>query len=92
MVAELFLPHDMPEPPKEGFFKGLFGGGIRSLDREELCELSISLCCIMHHNRTAGARLGYLDCTMLCNCVINDMERGCKESLLAYFRYYPSSA
>ncbi|XP_023722392.2 syntaxin-binding protein 5 isoform X2 [Cryptotermes secundus] len=36
MVGELFLPHDMPEPPKEGFFKGLFGGGIRPLDREEL--------------------------------------------------------
>lgn len=37
MMGELFLPLDMPEPPKEGFFKGLFGGGIRSLDREELC-------------------------------------------------------
>ncbi|GLH03019.1 Uncharacterized protein GBIM_08949 [Gryllus bimaculatus] len=36
MVGELFLPHDMPEPPKESFFKGLFGGGSRSLDREEL--------------------------------------------------------
>ncbi|XP_060525863.1 LOW QUALITY PROTEIN: syntaxin-binding protein 5 [Cylas formicarius] len=36
MLGELFLPCDMPEPPKEGFFKGLFGGGIRSLDREEL--------------------------------------------------------
>nr|XP_015840147.1 PREDICTED: syntaxin-binding protein 5 isoform X7 [Tribolium castaneum] len=36
MMGELFLPLDMPEPPKEGFFKGLFGGGIRSLDREEL--------------------------------------------------------
>ncbi|XP_073980721.1 syntaxin-binding protein tomosyn isoform X8 [Rhodnius prolixus] len=36
MVGELFLPHDMPEPPKESFFKGLFGGGARSLDREEL--------------------------------------------------------
>ena len=38
MVGELFLPHDMPEPPKESFFKGLFGGGARSLDREELCK------------------------------------------------------
>nr|CAD7455569.1 unnamed protein product [Timema tahoe] len=38
MVGELFLPHDMPEAPKESFFKGLFGGGLRSLDREELCE------------------------------------------------------
>ncbi|KAF6205469.1 hypothetical protein GE061_019642 [Apolygus lucorum] len=36
MVGELFLPHEMPEPPKESFFKGLFGGGSRSLDREEL--------------------------------------------------------
>jgi hypothetical protein len=55
MVGELFLPHDMPEPPKESFFKGLFGGGIRSLDREELCELSISVCCTMYHDGTAGA-------------------------------------
>ena len=37
MVAELFAPHDMPEQPKESFFKGLFGGGTRNLDREELC-------------------------------------------------------
>uniref|UniRef100_A0A1B6CZ80 V-SNARE coiled-coil homology domain-containing protein n=2 Tax=Clastoptera arizonana TaxID=38151 RepID=A0A1B6CZ80_9HEMI len=36
MVGDLFLPHDMPEPPKESFFKGLFGGGARNLDREEL--------------------------------------------------------
>ncbi|KAK5649859.1 hypothetical protein RI129_000888 [Pyrocoelia pectoralis] len=36
MMGELFLPLDMPEAPKESFFKGLFGGGIRSLDREEL--------------------------------------------------------
>ncbi|XP_044756054.1 syntaxin-binding protein 5 isoform X2 [Coccinella septempunctata] len=36
MVGELFLAMDMPEPPKEGFFKGLFGGGVRQLDREEL--------------------------------------------------------
>lgn len=42
MTGELFLPLEMPEPPKEGFFKGLFGGGIRSLDREELCKLLTS--------------------------------------------------
>lgn len=36
MVGELFLVIDMPEPPKESFFKGLFGGGVRPLDREEL--------------------------------------------------------
>lgn len=38
MMGDLFIGHDMPEPPKESFFKGLFGGGSRSLDREELCE------------------------------------------------------
>lgn len=40
MIGELFSPIDMPEPPKESFaiFKGLFGGGTRNLDREELCE------------------------------------------------------
>nr|XP_033205308.1 syntaxin-binding protein 5 isoform X6 [Bombus vancouverensis nearcticus] len=36
MMGDLFTGHDMPEPPKESFFKGLFGGGSRSLDREEL--------------------------------------------------------
>ncbi|KAK3914089.1 Syntaxin-binding protein 5 [Frankliniella fusca] len=36
MVGELFLPRDMPEPPKQSFLQGLFGGGVRSLDREEL--------------------------------------------------------
>lgn len=34
----LFSVVDMPEPPKESFFKGLFGGGARNLDREELCK------------------------------------------------------
>jgi hypothetical protein len=38
MVGELFLTREMPEPPKESFFRGLFGGGSRPLDREELCE------------------------------------------------------
>ncbi|KAK3888087.1 hypothetical protein Pcinc_007827 [Petrolisthes cinctipes] len=36
MLGELFLPCDMPEPPKQSFFKGLFGGGVSQLDREEL--------------------------------------------------------
>ena len=27
---------EMPEPPKQGFFKGFFGGGAKPLDREEL--------------------------------------------------------
>lgn len=40
MIGELFIPHDMPEPPKESFLKGLFGGGVRALDREELCKLN----------------------------------------------------
>lgn len=38
MMGELYLKQEMPEPPKESFFKGLFGGGTRSFDREELCE------------------------------------------------------
>ncbi|XP_076258837.1 syntaxin-binding protein tomosyn isoform X4 [Rhynchophorus ferrugineus] len=36
MLGELFLTCEMPEPPKVSFFKGLFGGGVSSLDREEL--------------------------------------------------------
>ncbi|CAG5077456.1 Similar to Stxbp5: Syntaxin-binding protein 5 (Rattus norvegicus) [Cotesia congregata] len=36
MMGDLFVTVDMPEPPKESFFKGLFGGGARSIDREEL--------------------------------------------------------
>ncbi|KAI5637672.1 synaptobrevin domain-containing protein [Phthorimaea operculella] len=36
MLGELFLPRDMPEPPKQSFFQGLFGGGSRPFDREEL--------------------------------------------------------
>ncbi|XP_023035301.1 syntaxin-binding protein 5 isoform X2 [Drosophila willistoni] len=36
MMGELYTVHEMPEQPKEGFFKGLFGGGAKLLDREEL--------------------------------------------------------
>ncbi|XP_052807646.1 syntaxin-binding protein 5-like isoform X3 [Mya arenaria] len=36
MLGELFLPMETPEPPKQGFFKNLFGGGPSMLDREEL--------------------------------------------------------
>ncbi|XP_065223796.1 syntaxin-binding protein 5 isoform X3 [Planococcus citri] len=36
LVGELFLPRDMPEPPKQSLFKSLLGGGARSVDREEL--------------------------------------------------------
>lgn len=39
MMGELFQPHEMPEPPKQSFFIGLFGVGSRSLDREELCMI-----------------------------------------------------
>ncbi len=39
MLGELFTPVETPEAPNRGFFKGLFGGGAQSLDREELCEL-----------------------------------------------------
>ncbi|XP_051581174.1 syntaxin-binding protein 5-like isoform X2 [Myxocyprinus asiaticus] len=36
MLGELFTPLETPEAPNKGFFKGLFGGGAQSLDREEL--------------------------------------------------------
>ncbi|XP_057339582.1 syntaxin-binding protein 5 isoform X12 [Microplitis mediator] len=36
MMGDLFSTVDMPEAPKESFFKGLFGGGTRNIDREEL--------------------------------------------------------
>ncbi|XP_014061035.1 syntaxin-binding protein 5 isoform X12 [Salmo salar] len=36
MLGELFTPVETPEAPNRGFFKGLFGGGATSLDREEL--------------------------------------------------------
>lgn len=40
MLGELFTPVETPEAPNRGFFKGLFGGGAQSLDREELCKLA----------------------------------------------------
>ena len=40
MMGNLYTVQEMPEQPKESFFKGLFGGGAKSLDREELCELN----------------------------------------------------
>ena len=43
MLGDLFIQREMPEPPKESFFKGLFGGGVRNLDREELCRLAKGL-------------------------------------------------
>ncbi|XP_033741002.1 syntaxin-binding protein 5-like isoform X1 [Pecten maximus] len=36
MLADLFLPCETPEAPKQGFLKSLFGGGTSTLDREEL--------------------------------------------------------
>ncbi|XP_065362681.1 syntaxin-binding protein 5 isoform X2 [Calliphora vicina] len=36
MMGNLYTVQEMPEQPKESFFKGLFGGGAKSLDREEL--------------------------------------------------------
>ncbi|GFN93733.1 syntaxin-binding protein 5 [Plakobranchus ocellatus] len=36
MLGELFLPKETPEAPKQGFLKSLFGGGVSTLDREEL--------------------------------------------------------
>ncbi|XP_044739572.1 syntaxin-binding protein 5 isoform X5 [Chrysoperla carnea] len=36
MMGDLFLALDMPEAPKESFFRGWFGGATRNLDREEL--------------------------------------------------------
>ena len=41
MLGELFTPVETPEAPNRGFFKGLFGGGAQSLDREELCMPSL---------------------------------------------------
>ena len=42
MFGELFLPCEMPEPPKQGFFQSLFGN-TSNLDREELCKFSAHL-------------------------------------------------
>lgn len=36
MLGTIFLNKEMPEAPKQSFFKGLFGGGPSALDREEL--------------------------------------------------------
>uniref|UniRef100_A0A3Q2HIU7 Syntaxin-binding protein 5 n=1 Tax=Equus caballus TaxID=9796 RepID=A0A3Q2HIU7_HORSE len=41
MLGELFTPVETPEAPNRGFFKGLFGGGAQSLDREELCDIML---------------------------------------------------
>lgn len=50
MLGELYLQCEMPEPPKESFFKGLFGGGAKSIDREELCKLQYCFTSRQNHN------------------------------------------
>ena len=42
-LGNLFVACETPEPPKQGFFKELFGGGVSQLDREELCKF-FSIC------------------------------------------------
>ncbi|XP_055495017.1 syntaxin-binding protein 5a isoform X6 [Leucoraja erinacea] len=42
MLGELFTPVETPDAPNRGFFKGLFGGGAQSLDREELFGESVA--------------------------------------------------
>lgn len=39
MAGTLYTVKEMPEAPKQSFFKGLFTGGVSILDREELCKL-----------------------------------------------------
>lgn len=43
LLGELFIACEMPEPPKQSFFKGLFSGGVSQLDREELCKYNLVL-------------------------------------------------
>ena len=38
LLGKLFIEIEMPEKPKESFFAGLFGVGVRNVDREELCK------------------------------------------------------
>lgn len=52
MLGELFTPVETPEAPNRGFFKGLFGGGAQSLDREELCMPVLN----MHSAQRPGDR------------------------------------
>lgn len=41
LLGQMWIEREMPERPKESFLSGLFGGGYRNVDREELCELII---------------------------------------------------
>ncbi len=38
LLGQMWIEREMPERPKESFLTGLFGGGVRNVDREELCE------------------------------------------------------
>ena len=40
MLGDLILPCEMPEAPKQGFFKNLFGPSSVGLDREQLCKFN----------------------------------------------------
>lgn len=55
MLGELFTPVETPEAPNRGFFKGLFGGGAQSLDREELCMPALNM-----HSASPGVDNGPL--------------------------------
>ena len=43
MIGSLYVNKDMPEQPKQGFFKGLFSAGSSGLDREELCNFNYQI-------------------------------------------------
>lgn len=62
MLGELYLQTEMPEPPKESFFRGLFGGlsggGPKSVDREELCKyFRIEIFCSYSEKNTEMAKM-----------------------------------
>lgn len=73
MMGELFQPHEMPEPPKQSFFIGLFGGGSRSIDREELCMtfakffVQIIKNIIIEQNEVVATVLNPADQTKMCD-------------------------
>lgn len=54
MLGELFTPVETPEAPNRGFFKGLFGGGAQSLDREELCEFLVFIIFLVFLSKEAS--------------------------------------
>lgn len=42
MAPQLYMEAEMPEAPKASFLVGLFGGGTKSFDREELCTFELN--------------------------------------------------